>query len=197
MNPSAMQFILVGLLLSCLSSFCWGMIRFFRRPVGVPRGAKLISACGLCFGAMHVYCILSAPALWFQGALCAASLYICSIAIFWWTVFANLERPLSAAFSPDIPSHLMQDGPYRFVRHPFYACYLLTWAAGALATGQILLLFTFLAMLAIYARAARMEERKFEQSPLATSYRVYRARTGMFFPNPLKLIAAAQQEANA
>jgi protein-S-isoprenylcysteine O-methyltransferase Ste14 len=91
----------------------------------------------------------------------------------------------------------MQDGPYRFVRHPFYACYLLTWAAGAIATGRVSLMFTFLTMLVIYASAARMEERKFEGSPLATSYRRYRARTGMFVPSPLKLIEAPRREANA
>lgn len=197
MNPSAMPFILAGLLFSCLASFFWGMVKFFRRPAGVPRGAKLISACGSCFGAIHFYYVLSASALLSQSALCAACLYICSIAIFWWTVFSNVERPLSAAFSPDIPSHLVQDGPYRFVRHPFYACYLLTWAAGAIATGRVSLMFTFLAMLVIYFCAARMEERKFEDSTFATSYRRYRTRTGMFFPSPLKLIEAPRREANA
>ena len=197
MNSYVLQLVVAGLLLSCLASFFWGMVKFFRRPVGIPLGAKVISGCGFCFGAMHLYFILSAPALLCQAALFAACLYVCSIGVFWWTVLTNLERPLSAVFSPDLPAHLAQDGPYRFIRHPFYACYLLTWVAGVVATGRISLLLTFLVMLVLYAHAARMEERKFEQSPLATSYRQYRARTGMFFPNPLGLIEVLNREANA
>lgn len=196
MNVSSVQLIIAGLFLSCLASFFWAIVKFFQRPAGVPRGAKLISVCGCCFGAMHLYAILSPPALLPQAALCAVCLYICSIGVFWWTVFANLERPLSAVFSPDLPSHLARDGPYRFVRHPFYASYLLTWAAGAVATGRISLLITFFVMLFLYARAARLEEGKFEQSPLAASYRLYRSRTGMFFPNPLKMIEAPKREVN-
>ena len=40
----------------------------------------------------------------------------------------------------------------------------------------------------LYAHAARSEERKFADSSLAAAYADYRSRTGMFFPNPLKML---------
>jgi protein-S-isoprenylcysteine O-methyltransferase Ste14 len=45
-------------------------------------------------------------------------------------------------------------------------------------------------MLAIYVRAARMEEQKFARSPLAAAYERYRSQTGMLLPNPAKLFRA-------
>ena len=36
----------------------------------------------------------------------------------------------------DTPASLNQSGPYRFVRHPFYTSYSLTWLAAAVATAS-------------------------------------------------------------
>ncbi len=83
----------------------------------------------------------------------------------------------------------MEHGPYRFVRHPFYCSYLLAWAAGFVATAQTWLLPTVAVMLVIYVRAAKLEEEKFTRSPLAGTYERYRSRTGLFLPNPVKLLA--------
>jgi len=33
-----------------------------------------------------------------------------------------------------------------------------------------------------------MEEQKFSRSPLASAYERYRSHTGLFFPNPVKLL---------
>ena len=83
----------------------------------------------------------------------------------------------------------MLPGPYRFVRHPFYCSYLLTWAAGVVASAQFWLLPTVAIMLIIYTRAAKLEEEKFTRSPLAETYKSYRTRTGLFLPNPIKMLS--------
>jgi len=44
-------------------------------------------------------------------------------------------------------------------------------------------------MLVIYVWAAVVEEAKFARSPLASAYERYRSHTGLFFPNPVKLLA--------
>src|SRR5581483_9734062 len=93
--------------------------------------------------------------------------------------------------SSDLPARVTQHGPYRYVRHPFYASYMLVWIAGPIAAGRPWLLSTTLVMLAIYIAAAKSEERKFEQSALAAQYESYQARTGMFAPNPFKLVPQA------
>jgi protein-S-isoprenylcysteine O-methyltransferase Ste14 len=73
-------------------------------------------------------------------------------------------------------------GPYRFVRHPFYCSYLLTWA-------EFRLLPTVTIMLIIYTRAAKLEEEKFTRSSLAETYKSCRTRTGLFLPNPIKMLS--------
>lgn len=175
------------LLLACLSSFGWGMRKFFVQPVGMTAGMKLITALGFLFGFTHFAAILAvSPAAGYS--LPGDVLYVCSIALFWWAIRTNSKRQLSAAFSPDIPSHLVHQGPYRFVRHPFYCSYLLCWLAGCVATGEAWLLVTFIVMLVVYVAAAKQEEQKFTRSPLAEAYREYRASTGMLFPNLTKVL---------
>src|SRR5689334_9556331 len=115
--------------LLCIGSFAWGMRRFFVQPAGVTRGMKVISITGTILLIANLYALTTADITPNQtGAACL--IYGLSVALFWWSIATNKNRPLSAAFSPDIPAHLVDRGPYRFVRHPFYASYLLTWCAG-------------------------------------------------------------------
>ena len=188
MRPSAI--ILAVLLLLCLGSFLWAMLRFFAQPAGTSAGAKAIGLCGFVFGFLHLFSILESPASNPSRTTLAATLYTTALVLFWWSIFTNLRRPLSAVFSPDTPEHLIQDGPYRFIRHPFYCSYLLTWMAGALATQQAWLLATVAVMFFAYLRAAKVEEEKFQHSSFAQSYEAYRARTGLFVPSPAKWIGA-------
>ena len=188
MRSSAWTLTATTLLLLCLGSFSWAMFRFFSRPAGVSTGAKAIGVCGLVFGFFHFRAILGSPGLSPSGGLTAVGFYLAALGLFWWAIQTNSGRPLSAVFSPDVPEHLIQEGPYRFIRHPFYCAYLLTWMGGVMATQQLLLLATVVVMFAMYLRAARMEEEKFGCSPLGLSYELYQARTGLFFPNPIKLV---------
>jgi len=181
--------ILAGLLLVCLISFGWAMRNFFAQPAGSNSGMKLIRVCGLGFAALHFAAILLTP-ITLSRALAAASCYLGALGLFWWAIRANSPRPLSAAFSPDSPEHLVEQGPYRLIRHPFYCSYLLTWTAGIVATGRLWLAPTVVVMLVIYLRAAMEEEEKFRLTSLANQYDDYKARTGLFLPNPLKLVAA-------
>ena len=180
-------FISAGMLLACLVSFSWAMRNFFTRPAGDNLGMKIIALSGSGFALLHLAAIAATPHVTARQALGGVSIYLCALALFWWTIRANSRRPLSAAFSPDTPLHLVQHGPYRLVRHPFYCCYLLTWTAGVVSTGRVWLLPSVAMMLAIYFRAANVEEDKFARSPLAPMYARYRAGTGMFLPNPVKL----------
>jgi protein-S-isoprenylcysteine O-methyltransferase Ste14 len=190
MRAFTSSWVAAGLLLCCLGSFLWAMLNFFSRPARATNGMKVISACGIAFASLHLGAILLVPRWIPARAIIADSFYICALGLFWWAILINYRQPLSAAFSPDIPVHLMQDGPYRFIRHPFYCSYLLTWAAGVVASGRISLLPTVAVMFIIYLRAARLEEEKFGNSLLGRRYQLYQARTGRFFPNPIKLMAA-------
>jgi protein-S-isoprenylcysteine O-methyltransferase Ste14 len=176
------------LLLSCLGSFLWAIVRFFPRPAGASTGAKVIGVCTVVFGFLHLRAILQFDRPGAAHEVTGAGFYLAALGLFWWAVCINSKRPLSAVFSPDVPEHLIQEGPYRFIRHPFYCSYLLTWMGGVMATQQFWLLVTVAVMFALYLRAARIEEEKFGCSSLGTKYQQYQARTGLFFPNPIKLI---------
>lgn len=116
---------------------------------------------------------------WWYASL---GLFAVSFALFWWAAATIKRRPLTLAFSPDRPEHLVDYGPYRYVRHPFYTSYLIGYAAGLVATRRWELVPFIAGMTGIYWWAASTEERKFASGSLAAQYAAYRARTFRFFP---------------
>lgn len=184
------QIILAALLVVCLASFGWGMRSFFAQPSGYTPGMKVITACGYAFAALHLGAILMARGVSSEQFWLAALIYSMGFALYWWTIAANRKRHLSAVFSGDLPTHLVENGPYRLIRHPFYCSYLLVWSAGVIGSGRLWLLATVAVMLAIYLRAAYAEERKFARCALADEYEAFRRRTGLLIPNPWKMLTA-------
>ncbi len=188
MPPLLPQLLLSTLLLCCLASFGWAVQKFFVRPEQITPGLRMTLLAGVIFAALH-FAVIFQTLVWSEAAVMAAAiLYCAALSIFWWTISANRAKPLSACFSRNEELHLVQDGPYRFVRHPFYCSYLLTWLAGAVGTLNFWLGVTFLIMFVLYLTAARQEESKFATGPLAEAYARYRRSTGRFLPSPFKLI---------
>jgi protein-S-isoprenylcysteine O-methyltransferase Ste14 len=194
MAVSAWQATLALLLFACLASFAWGMRNFFAQPVGSTVGMKVISACGVLFAALHFFAILVASSITPERGFIGTLLYLGSLGLFWWAIKTNSSARLSAAFSPDLPVHLVEDGPYRFIRHPFYCSYVLAWLSGTVATARWWLLPTVAVMLIVYWKAASIEEEKFSRSSLAAEYQRYRARTSWLVPNPMKLLLARRSQ---
>jgi protein-S-isoprenylcysteine O-methyltransferase Ste14 len=188
------RLVLILFLVACLASFGWGMRAFFVQPCGFTGGMKLIARVSVAFAVLHLAAILLARGVPVVLDIIAALMYSIALLLYWWAIAANRNTPLSAAFSPDSPQHLMQEGPYRFVRHPFYCSYLLMWCAGIFASAQWWLALTTAVMLGIYFRAAAVEERKFSNSSLADAYSAYRRRTGMLAPSPVKFLTKNRSE---
>jgi len=124
-------------------------------------------------------------------AAAAAAVFAGAIALFAWAARVNRARPLGLAFAASVPDHVQTRGPYALVRHPFYASYLLAFAGGWLAAATPWLAPAFALGLWTYWRAAHREERAFLASPVASAYRAYARRTGMFVPRPLALARTA------
>ncbi len=186
MSLTILQILLISLLFACLTSFTWATRKFFVKPDGVTTGLRITLGAGFLFAVLHFVVLFRSHDLSPQWATAGALLYLAALLIFWWALAANRKQPLSACFSKTEQVHLVQHGPYHFVRHPFYCSYLLCWLAGAVATLNPLLFITFFVMLALYWTAARNEEDKFAASPLAETYSRYRSSTGRFFPKPNK-----------
>lgn len=104
------------------------------------------------------------------------------LALFWAAIVASREAHLRLAFDPEEPDSLVTNGPYKYLRHPFYTSYLIFWTGWAVAVWPAWTLEFLAVIFAIYTHAARGEEREFSNSPLAGQYEEYRRRTGFFLP---------------
>lgn len=193
---SSWSLLLFVLLMSSLASFGWGMSKFFLKPTGDTAGMKVIRAFSTVTALLHLAAILVTPCKPTQS-LVAAAMYASGLALFFWAISANRKRSLSAAFSQDLPSHLVTWGPYRMIRHPFYTAYLMAWTAGYLGTGRLWLLPTLAGMIIVYFTAALKEEDKFASSRLAEQYRTYQQCTGRFLPNPAAWWIRRRKESDA
>jgi protein-S-isoprenylcysteine O-methyltransferase Ste14 len=92
------------------------------------------------------------------------------------------KKKLTIAFSHDQPQMLFREGPYRYVRHPYYLCYLISYSTVAIIYPHPISAFFFVGMLAVYIWAALLEEKKFQKSPLSGEYQKYKSEAGMFWP---------------
>jgi protein-S-isoprenylcysteine O-methyltransferase Ste14 len=77
--------------------------------------------------------------------------------------------------------HIVQDGPYRYIRHPGYLGMILTWIGASAATGNwIVLLIVFLVISAAYHnRIYHEEEMLLSKLP---GYEEYRSHTWRLLP---------------
>jgi protein-S-isoprenylcysteine O-methyltransferase Ste14 len=186
MDTLIFKIVLTALFVSCFGSFTWGVRKFFVKPEKLGFGVRLTLAAGTLFSIAHLAVILLTSQFHPAAVAAAVVLYGLSLVMFWWAIQANRVKPLAACFAKSESLHLVQHGPYRLVRHPFYCSYLLAWIAGPVGTWNIWLAFTAAIMFVLYLTAAVNEENKFAASSLAEDYASYRATTGRFFPKLFK-----------
>jgi protein-S-isoprenylcysteine O-methyltransferase Ste14 len=116
------------------------------------------------------------------GLIAALGFFMASNALFFWTVATTRSQRPRLAFDPEPPGFLLQVGPYRYIRHPFYASYLLFWLGCAVATLHPLGFAILIVMIAYVLVAAFREERSFDGTPFAADYRRYRQTAGLLWP---------------
>ena len=174
----------------CFLSFISGVRWHFVQHGKVPAGMRVLSLLTLLGFSWIVYSHLEAtetptghgtPADE-AAQLTAFLMSVASLFLFWWTVAATRSRPPTLAFTSDIPVHIHTEGPYAYVRHPFYSSYVLFWISSALSGGNFIGYALPIVMAVLYCVAARREEQKFAASDLAASYAKYREKTGMLMP---------------
>jgi protein-S-isoprenylcysteine O-methyltransferase Ste14 len=167
--------------LVAFGSFAWAIRGHFEKSIPVSNEMRRLSIFSL-----FSYMIYIASLTWHGheaalGTALGSMGFALSILLFWWTVATTKPRPPALAHSDIDPDIIYTEGPYAYVRHPFYLSYVIFWIATALAAGSwqwapaIILVFWYL-------RLAKGEERRFRSSALSTAYDAYRGRTGMFLP---------------
>jgi protein-S-isoprenylcysteine O-methyltransferase Ste14 len=147
----------------------------------MPLGSMVIALTILVTTALDLFLV------WTQaqplGALVVGFLLqAAGISLFALTIRASRQARLRMAFDEGNPRGLVMEGPYRFVRHPFYVSYIIYFTGFAIATWEPIAVFPLAIILVIYITAARMEEGKFANTAMAAEYEAYRRRVGFFFP---------------
>lgn len=113
------------------------------------------------------------------GGLVAA-LWLACIALGLWALSANRPGNFNIRPEPKAAGHLVEPGPYRWIRHPMYTA-LLLFSVGCVAFVPTLLAGSLsLALLLVLWLKASLEERLLCQRHPA--YRAYMARTRRFLP---------------
>jgi protein-S-isoprenylcysteine O-methyltransferase Ste14 len=163
---------------SCYLSFMWASRFHFRVSGSIPFGSIAIFVLTQIGCAAFVYEVIQQP----RKGLLPILLYGIPFVVFAWAMWTTHRKGLTVAFSTNIPSDIILEGPYKFVRHPFYSSYLLFWIANACSTTSLVPWGFVAVMAAIYTAAAKMEEEKFSISPYRADYEKYKAQVGMFVP---------------
>jgi protein-S-isoprenylcysteine O-methyltransferase Ste14 len=68
------------------------------------------------------------------------------------------------------------------MRNPLYFAYLVAYLAAFIALPHWITLAVMVAAAALFTHAARSDEAKIADSPLASAYADYRKRVGLFWP---------------
>jgi protein-S-isoprenylcysteine O-methyltransferase Ste14 len=82
----------------------------------------------------------------------------------------------------DAPEHIVTYGAYRWIRHPFYAAFILAFLSAAVFLPHWVTLGALAYALVTLNLTAQREERRLAGSAFGSQYRQYLGRTGRFVP---------------
>jgi protein-S-isoprenylcysteine O-methyltransferase Ste14 len=170
--------ILLGLVV--VGQFTWAM-RFHFTTEKMPPAAKMISVISIAMIALFIYLLMTRvqPA----GAHVAGLLMMIGASLlFVSAIRASKKARLWYVFEGRSPNTLVTDGPYRYLRHPFYVSYLVLWSGWALTTFSLVSILPVMIIALVYMRAAKGEEATIAASPLGHDYAAYKRRAGFFWP---------------
>jgi protein-S-isoprenylcysteine O-methyltransferase Ste14 len=162
--------------------FVWqvlGATRAFR-PVEGERGSELAGLISLGFVALVAGNGSRSVNIGLFTVACVG--LAIALLLFEWARRTVRGQYFSWIFSTDTPTFICTDGPFAYVRNPFYTSYLLTMAAPVIMQPGVVRAAVFLAMVVYFVAAALHEERKFARSTVAAEYARYKASTGRFLP---------------
>jgi protein-S-isoprenylcysteine O-methyltransferase Ste14 len=163
--------------------FSVGLTSFFDTPANRPLWVRTLHRLAMVMGLANVAGVVLFPPLADGLAVLGAAMYSVAIAVFLAAIEAAKRTRLQRAFiDRPLPDRLITDGPFRWVRHPFYSGYLIGAVAAPLVTGRWELMVVAAGIVLFCVLAARHEERVWLASPKGAEYREYQRTAGMFVP---------------
>lgn len=117
------------------------------------------------------------------GPIAAIPLIIVAGLVFASALWTSRSGNLGLAFDPTARSvDVLQTGPFRRLRHPFYASYILFWIAAAIYSWNLFGAAVSAALTVGYVMAARQEEARLLSSAVGPDYAAYKQRAGFLWP---------------
>lgn len=163
--------------------FAVGLTTYFDKPRHRPAWVGIIHSLGTVLSITQLVLVLSLPPRSDVPASVGIAMYFGAVTVFLSAIEAARRTRLQRAFiDQPLPDRLIIEGPYRWVRHPFYLGYIFGALAAPVAIDSVALSVIAAIMISISVTAGIHEERVWLKSSHADAYRAYRARTGMFIP---------------
>jgi len=169
---SSFYFLIKLLGVSNLIGFIWAAAFHFKHPQKPDPRKYIISFCALFATGVNLFVFLSIHEIPIYQVLFSFCLFVTSAIIFWSAILISRGR-LDFAFSKQNPSLIIKNGPYKYMRHPFYMSYSLTWLAGFVLSFNLVAGIAALIMFGLYYNAAKYEEKQILESELKNSYLEY------------------------
>ncbi len=116
---------------------------------------------------------------WLRWAGACLGLFV--VPPLWFWTFRSLGKNLTDTVVTRREHTLITQGPYRWVRHPFYVVVFLFGLSMSLVTANWLLATLGFVVMAILVTRTRIEEAKLTER-FGNAYQEYANRTGKFFP---------------
>jgi protein-S-isoprenylcysteine O-methyltransferase Ste14 len=162
--------------------FLWQLVGASRAfvPVGKTPLSRLSLLVGIAFAVVWAQCRSAELNRWavIPGFIGLAA----ALGVFEWARRSIRGQFFSYILSDDVPKFVWNSGPYAYVRHPVYTSYMLALISAGAMFPTPGMLASIAATIVYFHLAARYEERKFQNSPLAADYAAYKRRSGRFFP---------------
>lgn len=146
---------------------------------GARRLGSLLVA--LQFGLIALLLLLNVPVLRASAVPAGAvALAAVGIGIGLWALWANPPGNFNIRPIPREGGRLIEDGPYRWLRHPMYTSVLVCGAAAAWSAASLWAWLALAALCAVLLAKANLEERW--MAHVHPAYAAYRARTWRVLP---------------
>ena len=183
MPDSPLHWILAATSAATVAFFCVGLTSYFERRPDRPGWVRLLHDTGalLALAQLMGVVLFEPRSDWLVFA--GLGLYMGAMLVFLSAIETARSMRMQRSFiDHPLPERLLTDGPFAWVRHPFYAGYMMGAVAPCVAIAHPALVVIALLMIAMVLNAAFREERVWLSSPRAEAYRQYQQRTGMFVP---------------
>lgn len=169
-------------------SFILGALNIFEKPTNPDWKLKLMSLSTLLFMAGQVLMVYTSTTLSFYSTIWGVPIILIGLLLFLWTARSIIQHSsdkLSPIYSKEDATKILTEGPFHYIRHPFYAAYILSFLGGAITANTAWAFLICLPISLIYGFAAHTEEAQLARGPKAEEYLAYKKKTGKFFPRLL------------